>query len=807
MAEPLSRDNHYVPQWYQRTFLSPGATELYRLDLQPKTVEVGNGTTKLLDWPVRRSLTACFVERDLYTTRFGAIISDEIERQLFGMIDTNGSRAVRAYVGGDPRAMHDAFEDLFEYVDAQKLRTPRGLDWIKARYPRLDQAQLMQEMQSLRLMHCTMWAEGVREIVSAANSDVKFIVSDHPVTVYNPSYSPASTQCTYPNDPSIALLGTQTIFALDRNTCLIFTHLECATSPNDIKPTKQRTFARFRGHGLVRTDAFVRTRSLSRDEVIAINFLLKSRAGRFIASSEKAWLYPERSFSGAWSDIAKVLLPRDELWKFGGEIYVGYKDGSVHYQDAFGRTSGADQYLRKERQDSSVLNDLCGCGSGKKYRRCCHRVPTENRASWSVLSIRERNLALCRAIQDILGLDKGKSWEDVRRELSADQVARINEFYARTWPSDTDLVALLPRKTPTSPRALYLGLSDPRTVASSVLAWLPYFGEIILAHPFVNAEGVKPDFSPVKSAAKHRDQTLKNVFFMLLLEPFIHAGIIHLIPDPADFGSQFRSTVMRMAGQRARGIKLHKEDRKRGLVLGRDDFKRTWLRTPDNVLRRQLKESQPDLTPEYLDRFLEFKEQQRLADPLALLQNLESGEAGAQFTTMTGFSLESALYLSALTGSMIYTDMRTHWEQLLGQARSAGQTVDPIWKDIAASLSSFRYPLALEPQALSADMRAGRLARAQRPLSIVMDSLHKECVAGLGQNLNVLLPKAVAAIHQHVQRTCPPVRALAKVEVAIPNGGFDRIEVRRLLLTYGRAELTRPVPMAMFVSVEPDMGD
>lgn len=807
MAEPLSRENHYVPQWYQRTFLAPGATELYRLDLQPKTVELGNGTTKTLDWPVRRSISACFVERDLYTTRFGAIISDEIERQLFGAIDTKGSHAVRAYVSGDPRAMHYAFEDLFEYVDAQKLRTPRGLDWIKARYPRLNQAQLMREMQSLRLMHCTMWAEGVREIVSAANSDVKFIVSDHPVTVYNPAYAPGSTQCTYPNDPSIALLGTQTIFALDPNTCLIFTHLECATSPTDIKPTKHRTFARFRGQSLVRTDAFVRTRKLSRDDVIAVNFLLKSRAGRFIASSEKTWLYPERSFTGSWADIAKVLLPRDDLWRFGGEIYVGYKDGSVRYQDAFGRTSSADQYLSKKRRVDNVPNALCGCGSGKKYRRCCHRIPAEDRASWSVFSIRERNLALCHAIQEILGLDKGKTWEDVRRELSADQVARINEFYARMWPSDTDLVELLPRKTLHGPRALYMGLSDPRTVASSVLGWLPYFGEIILAHPFVNAERVKPDFSPVKSAAKHRDQTLKNVFFMLLLEPFIHAGIIHLIPDPVDFDSQFRSTVMHMAKERARGMKLHKEDRKRSRFFSRDDFKRTRLRTPDKVLRRELKESQPDLTPEQLDRFLEFKEQERLADPLALLQTIESGEAGAQFTTMTGFSLESALYLSALTGSMIYTDMRTHWEQLLVQARGVGEAVDPFYTGVAASLSSCRYPLALEPQALFEAMRAGRLARAQKPCRNLMNSLHERRVAGLDRGLDVLLTKAVAAIRQYVHRTRPPLRALGKVEVAIPHGGFDRIEVSRLLLTYGRTEQARTAPMAMFVSLEPDTED
>ena len=54
--------------------------------------------------------------------------------------------------------------------------------------------------------------------------------------------------------------------------------------------------------------------------------MLKSRAKRFIAAAERSWLYPERDFTGTWSAIARVLLPKDELWKFGGETFVGYED-------------------------------------------------------------------------------------------------------------------------------------------------------------------------------------------------------------------------------------------------------------------------------------------------------------------------------------------------------------------------------------------------------------------------------------------------------------------------------------------------
>ena len=46
-----------------------------------------------------------------------------------------------------------------------------------------------------------------------------------------------------------------------------------------------------------------------------------------------------------------------------------------------------------------------------------------------IYSIRERNLMLVGAIENILRLNRGKSWEDVRRELSEEQVKGIHTAY------------------------------------------------------------------------------------------------------------------------------------------------------------------------------------------------------------------------------------------------------------------------------------------------------------------------------------------------------------------------------------------
>src|ERR1700677_3830266 len=99
MAE--SRNNHYVPQWYQEGFFEPGARELACLDLAPARHTLPDGRVIVCNSRYRRPTSRYFMQRDLYTTFFGAEVNVEIERSLFGAIDTSGARAIRAFIGTD----------------------------------------------------------------------------------------------------------------------------------------------------------------------------------------------------------------------------------------------------------------------------------------------------------------------------------------------------------------------------------------------------------------------------------------------------------------------------------------------------------------------------------------------------------------------------------------------------------------------------------------------------------------------------------------------------------------------------------
>ena len=811
----ITRQNHYVPIWYQKGFILGPRSTLQYLDLDPPKTDLPNGRIIIGKELELRSPKRSFRYKDLYTTRFGRTLNDEVEKFLFGGIDTSGATAVRAFASNDRLDIYEYFQRFFEYLNAQKLRTPKGLDWIKSRYPSLTQAELMLEMQHLRRMHCTMWIECVREIVSAEKSDVKFIATDHPVTAYNSACPPTSSACNYPEDPSIGLKGTQTVFALDADHCLILTNLDYAQDPTGVDQLAPRQNARFSGQTLARTDAMIRTRMLTPDDVVGINSLLKLRARRYLAAYEEEWLFPENTGLIAWEDIAGVLLPpTDMLWGFGGEIYIGNKDGSTQYQDPFGRTDTSHEFLAKKAPLTVLApNDPCGCGSGRRYKKCCNGVAIEDRPPRELYGIRDRNRMFCNAVIDILGLNKRKTWEDVRRELNNDQVKRIHEVLKLLWPRDTNIADLLPRPDGRVFRAVYMGLIDPRTIEVSVTSSLAYFDEIMILNPFPNPVDMNPEYSPTESPARHKSQMLKNVSVLLTLQPFIDAGIVHLVPDPMEFNADFRRAMKATIEKRTANWEPTRAEMRLGTDLERDDFKRAILRLPEDELRRKTRESEPDISPELIECTIEHMKEQLVNDPFALLQPVQPDKDGGELQVMRSMNLELALFVAHLTGSAIYTDAPSDWRQLHEHTSAATDVGQPSqWTPLTEKLASLPFTIEADPLINLETREAGKLGRMRRVFRRIW---HTALTQGGNADLDEIAKQlAISLATANVKAaiewdTCsttagPSVRFRRHIELSVPGAGFNLNSVHRLLITSGRTNYIESVPLAFSLTFESD---
>ena len=351
MKVQQSHAHHYVPQWYQRRFLTPGNDRFFYLDLHPETV-VRDGVSHERDSLLRLGPKLCFRRDDLYTVKLGSWTTDQIERRFFGVVDTQGRDAVSHFAefGKIDKPTWDASRNLVPYMDAQKFRTPRGLDLIKKYVGSTDHNTALFEMPG-KFEFSTMWMEGVWEIVRARYSPTKFIITDDLVTFYCKTVFPS--EWTYPNEMSLKQIGTRTIFPLGLDSCLIITHVQLTRDPWST-PTEMRTNARSYQSAMKYLGDIQFGRELDEDEVLRINYILKKRAVRYIAADSEQWLHPERHLSTTdWAKLDDDWFLFPHLWKvrFHREIIVGHTDGTASAWDEYGRRPWERGFKDEKQRD------------------------------------------------------------------------------------------------------------------------------------------------------------------------------------------------------------------------------------------------------------------------------------------------------------------------------------------------------------------------------------------------------------------------------------------------------------------------
>jgi hypothetical protein len=336
------RRNHYVPQWYQNRFFidQAGERKFHYLDLKPETFRDPKGILRTKKACRRWGTPSCFELTDLYTMKFGAWESTDIEEKFFGKIDGDGRNAVERYAtfrhqDADPAS----FQALMRYMSVQKLRTPKGLSYLTSVTNSRDRNEVLLRMQEFSDLHAAIWTESIWSVADAGRSATKFIISDHPVTVYNADCFPGSDWCRDFRDPDIWLQGTHTLFPLSADKILIITNLGWVRNPYG-KGTAVRPNPNPLRSAMFDLRAIQIGRELTEDEVRRINYIIKRRAYRYIAAAREEWLYPEKAVSSEhWRKVGggHLLMPDPRSVVFSGVIAVGYRGGGSEAYDEYGR--------------------------------------------------------------------------------------------------------------------------------------------------------------------------------------------------------------------------------------------------------------------------------------------------------------------------------------------------------------------------------------------------------------------------------------------------------------------------------------
>jgi hypothetical protein len=308
------RNNHYVPEWYQKKFFPCSDSKFHVVDLNPREITV-KGETKVVPYRSPRGSSESFCSSDLYTLYTdNGCISTKIEKELFGEIDRKGAKSFSPFLTDNGTCTTDPREYLYDflyYLNAQRVRTPMILE----AYKYFISKQGEKHLNHLNLMHSTRqdniitWMEAYWEVVSAVDSDVKFIISDNPVTFYNPMMFHGHKELEYQIFGSM-MIGTRVIFPLSKDFCLIITNREYINHPG-FRCLEYRRNARVGGESMMNSDDIITGRKFSSEEVAIINFIIRSHADRYIAGSHKGFLLTDIEIDLCnHKEVDALLLPK-----------------------------------------------------------------------------------------------------------------------------------------------------------------------------------------------------------------------------------------------------------------------------------------------------------------------------------------------------------------------------------------------------------------------------------------------------------------------------------------------------------------
>jgi hypothetical protein len=244
-------------------------------------------------------------------------------------------------------------------MSVQKLRTPKGLAYVASLGHSKHKNITLIALQNIQHVFCATWTECVWQIADASNSPTKFIISDHPVTVYNRACPPLSKYCVGFSDTDIRRAATHTIFPLSLDKVLILTNLNWVRDPYQ-NETKIRPNPQLFREAMFKFTDIQTGRFLTEDEVLMINMIIKRRAYRYVAAADKDWLYPERHVStDHWKKLGGgyLLMPEPRLILMGGEILIGYRNGRSDAFSEYGHKPWQKGYkdAAREQRETAAL--------------------------------------------------------------------------------------------------------------------------------------------------------------------------------------------------------------------------------------------------------------------------------------------------------------------------------------------------------------------------------------------------------------------------------------------------------------------
>jgi SEC-C motif len=462
-------------------------------------------------------------------------------------------------------------------------------------------------------------------------------------------------------------------------------------------------------------------------------------------------------------------------------------------------------------------NDLCICGSRKKYKHCCLPLeqgrPQRQASVSSASTLQQKNLALIEATYGIFDLER--SWDEVKSSISGAQIREFYEFIAALWPPSTNLLQLLP-SSDSNLRALYLGEYEPELMVENVFRFCLYTDQVVLINPFENPNIMAEEFNPIVHPEEWKTETLRTIFHLMMMAPWIAKGFVTFIPNPGDFDPVLRKRTWDLAEKRLKDQPHTQKDVDASFMKQR--MKRMLLSCPRDYVERTAREMDPSMSDDEIQRLADSIEEERAQDPFLTGETMD--KMPAQMMAMrTGANLEMGMYICQATGAFPYTNMRFRWNEILGAKQQFDPTAE-IWSPLTNAFQhlQFKFLDKVGPKFAYSMREDGRLEGFRSYLRKIWKAVDGQPDPSKARNLAIDFRDELTQSYNEAKAewskidldllkwATPTVAGgltLGLLSLGLPAAGFVVAGVGELLQAHmKRANFRRSVPMSVFIDLE-----
>jgi hypothetical protein len=353
-------------------------------------------------------------------------------------------------------------------------------------------------------------------------------------------------------------------------------------------------------------------------------------------------------------------------------------------------------------------------------------------------------------------------------------------------------------------------------MVQNVFRFCLYADQIVLINPFENPNIIGEKFNPIAHPEEWRVDTLKTVFHLMMMAPWVEKGFVVFVPNPGDFDPALRASTWHLAEQRLRDTPHEQRDIDASFMKQR--MQRMLLSSPPEYIERTLREMDPQMSTDQIRKVVEYVEVERNRDPFLTGETLDKMPA-QMMATRTGANLEMGMYLCQAMGAFPYTNMRFRWNEILGARDKFDPTME-IWSPLTNAFQQlpFKFLDKVNPQFTYSMRENGRLEGFRSYLRKIWKTVDGQPDPSRAQSLARDFKDELKQSYNEAQADWKKIDAdLLKwagptvaaglttglLSLGLPAAGFVVAGVAELIQAHiKRANFRRSVPMSVFIDLE-----